>query len=315
MGRVSNRKQQHKRILYFLIGLSIVLIGYAGIQILTQPKQSTTTSKTESISSFSQLTQQYELKLKELEQGVSAQLLEREEIAAIKAEIHQLLNKQEYESIEAKLAAYQGAIRSALQQEEGKQAQSSQTSAQTQTNTNRVIDVPTTDEFKVIVNKKHPLPSTYNPGENAVAQKAFMQLKYDMQELGFAISDYYSGFRSYDYQKQLYESYVQKDGQAQADRYSARPGYSEHQTGLAFDFVDTSGELLGEGIQDGAVEWLAQNAHRYGFVVRYTQGKEAITGYMAETWHIRFIGNDATAVYQSGLTLEEFYGVPGGDYE
>ncbi len=178
----------------------------------------------------------------------------------------------------------------------------------------RIIDVETTDELKVIINKKHPLSPDYNPGEHPIAKKAFIRLKEDMQKLGFAVSDQYSGFRSYQYQKQIYDSYVKEDGQENADRYSARPGYSEHQSGLAFDFIDTTGQLLGDGIQDGAVSWLEKNAHQYGFVVRYLKGKEHITGYMQETWHVRFIGNDATKVYESGLTLEEYYGVEGGDY-
>lgn len=185
---------------------------------------------------------------------------------------------------------------------------------QTVSSNQQIIDVPTTAELRKIVNKKHALPANYNPGEHPIAKKAFLKLKSDMQQLGFAISDKYSGFRSYAYQKKLYERYVAADGKANAERYSARPGHSEHQLGLAFDFIDTTGHLLGDGIQDGASEWLAKNAHRYGFVVRYLKGKEHITGYMAETWHVRFIGNDAIDVYHSGLTLEEFYGVTGGGY-
>lgn len=185
---------------------------------------------------------------------------------------------------------------------------------QTVSSNQQIIDVPTTAELRKIVNKKHALPANYNPGEHPIAKKAFLKLKSDMQQLGFAISDKYSGFRSYAYQKKLYERYVAADGKANAERYSARPGHSEHQLGLAFDFIDTTEHLLGDGIQDGASEWLAKNAHLYGFVVRYLKGKEHITGYMAETWHVRFIGNDAIDVYHSGLTLEEFYGVPGGGY-
>lgn len=166
----------------------------------------------------------------------------------------------------------------------------------------------------IIVNKKYGLPKDYNPGENATAKQAFLNLKQAMQQKGFAVSDQYSGFRSYDYQEQVYNNYVRSDGQANADRYSARPGHSEHQTGLAFDFIDTTGQLLGEGIQDGATDWLAQHAHEYGFIVRYLPGKESITGYMAETWHVRYVGELAEEIYRSGLTLEEFLGVEGGDY-
>ena len=164
----------------------------------------------------------------------------------------------------------------------------------------------------VIVNKKHPLSASYAPGEDPTAQAAFWQLLAAMQAVGLDVSSQYSGFRSYETQANLYNSYVARDGQANADRYSARPGYSEHQTGLAFDLMDSSGNLLQE---PSAVNWLAQHAHEYGFIVRYMEGKEAITGYMTETWHIRYIGQEATDIYQSGLSLEEYFGVAGGDYE
>ncbi|MBO4106615.1 LD-carboxypeptidase LdcB/DacB [Streptococcus suis] len=163
----------------------------------------------------------------------------------------------------------------------------------------------------IVVNKKHPLASSYAPGEDPTALASFLALLADMQAQGFAVSNQYSGFRSYETQASLYQNYVNQDGQANADRYSARPGYSEHQTGLAFDLIDTDGNLLTEPT---ACQWLAQHAHEYGFVVRYLEGKEASTGYMPESWHIRYIGQEATEIYQSGLTLEEYYGVEGGDY-
>lgn len=164
----------------------------------------------------------------------------------------------------------------------------------------------------IIANKKHPLSASYAPGENPQALAAFQQLIADMQAQGFAISNNYSGFRSYETQAGLYQSYVNQDGQAAADTYSARAGYSEHQTGLAFDLMDSGGNLLEEPT---ASQWLADNAHHYGFIVRYLPGKEAITGYMAESWHVRYIGAEAADIYHSGLTLEEYFGVPGGGYE
>ncbi|MGQ7337548.1 LD-carboxypeptidase LdcB/DacB [Streptococcus suis] len=163
----------------------------------------------------------------------------------------------------------------------------------------------------IIANKKHPLSADYAPGEDPQALAAFQNLIADMQAKGFAISNNYSGFRSYETQASLYQSYVDQDGQAAADTYSARPGYSEHQTGLAFDLMDSSGNLLEEPT---ASQWLADNAHRYGFIVRYLPGKEYSTGYMAESWHVRYIGQEATDIYNSGLTLEEYFGVPGGGY-
>ncbi|HFI0148027.1 TPA: LD-carboxypeptidase LdcB/DacB [Streptococcus suis] len=164
----------------------------------------------------------------------------------------------------------------------------------------------------IIANKKHPLSADYAPGEDSQALAAFQNLIADMQAKGFDVSNNYSGFRSYETQANLYQSYVDQDGQAAADTYSARPGYSEHQTGLAFDLMDSAGNLLEEPT---ASQWLAENAHHYGFIVRYLPGKENSTGYMAESWHVRYIGQEATDIYNSGLTLEEYFGVPGGGYE
>ncbi|HFI0139712.1 TPA: LD-carboxypeptidase LdcB/DacB [Streptococcus suis] len=164
----------------------------------------------------------------------------------------------------------------------------------------------------IIVNKQHGLASTYNPGENSTARNAFQNLRNDMIRQGFNVGKAYSGFRSYETQQSLYLNYVQRDGQAAADRYSARPGHSEHQTGLAFDLTDASGALL---TNSRAEQWLKDNAHKYGFVVRYLPGKEAVTGYMSEPWHLRYVGKEAKDIYQSGLTLEEYYGIPGGDYQ
>ena len=163
----------------------------------------------------------------------------------------------------------------------------------------------------VVANKKHPMAANYNPGENPTAKAAFLRLRNDMIVQGYNVGYAYSGFRSYDYQKVLYQNYVNKDGQAAADRYSARPGYSEHQTGLVFDLTDKAGNLLEDA---AASTWLKNNAHRYGFVVRYQPGKEASTGYMPEAWHIRYIGKEADEIYHSGLSLEEYYGFEGGDY-
>lgn len=162
-----------------------------------------------------------------------------------------------------------------------------------------------------IVNKKHPVNPAYHPGENPSAKAAFNALTNQMRALGFGISYSYSGFRSYATQHSLYWSYVSQHGQAAADRFSARPGYSEHQLGLAFDVFGTGSGLLS---QPNAVHWLAHNAHNYGFIVRYQTGKEWITGYMAEPWHIRYIGPEAADIYKSGLSLEEYFRVAGGGY-
>ena len=163
----------------------------------------------------------------------------------------------------------------------------------------------------IIVNKKHGLSKDYNPGENPTAKAAFVRLRDDMINQGLNVGRSYSGFRSYDYQKTIYDNYVSRDGQAAADRYSARPGYSEHQTGLVFDLTDKSGNLLEDS---RASQWLKDNAHNYGFIVRFQAGKEASTGYMPEAWHIRYVGKEAKDIHDSGLSLEEYFGIEGGDY-
>lgn len=163
----------------------------------------------------------------------------------------------------------------------------------------------------VIANKHYPLSKDYNPGENPTAKAELLKLIAAMKEEGFAISDDYSGFRSYETQEKLYQEYVVEDGQETADRESARPGYSEHQTGLAFDVIGTNGDLVTE---EKAAQWLLDHAADYGFVVRYLKGKEKETGYMSEEWHLRYVGKEAKEIAESGLSLEEYYGFEGGDY-
>ena len=163
----------------------------------------------------------------------------------------------------------------------------------------------------VVANKHYPMSKEYNPGENPTAKAELLKLIAAMQQAGFPISDHYSGFRSYETQVKLYQDYVNQDGKAEADRYSARPGYSEHQTGLAFDLIGTNGNLVTE---EKAAQWLLDHAADYGFVVRYLKGKEKETGYMAEEWHLRYVGKEAKEIAASGLSLEEYYGFEGGDY-
>ena len=164
----------------------------------------------------------------------------------------------------------------------------------------------------VVANKHYPMSKDYNPGENPTAKAALLKLIADMKAAGYAVSDQYSGFRSYDTQLELYQNYVNRDGKEAADRYSARPGYSEHQSGLAFDLIDTEGNLLEE---PGASQWLLDNASNYGFIVRFLKGKETSTGYMAESWHLRYIGQEAKEIADSGKSLEEYFGITGGDYQ
>ena len=157
----------------------------------------------------------------------------------------------------------------------------------------------------LIVNKKYSLPSTYNPGLNPIVSSAFNKMKADASKEGLNIWNQ-SNFRSYQYQEKLYNEYVARDGKEKADTYSAKPGYSEHQTGLTID-MNTITDAFGD-TKEGA--WIKDNCHKYGFIVRYPKGKEDITGYKYEPWHIRYLGVElATAVYDSGLTLEEYLNI------
>jgi len=123
-----------------------------------------------------------------------------------------------------------------------------------------------------------------------------------------------SGYRSYTYQVNLYNGYVKDEGQATADSQSARPGYSEHQTGLAVDVESTSRNCEVEQCFANTAEgqWLAANAYRYGFIMRYPKDKVPVTGYEYEPWHFRYVGVSlATELHNQHVeTLEEFFGLP-----
>lgn len=130
-----------------------------------------------------------------------------------------------------------------------------------------------------------------------------------------------SGYRSYQFQVDLYNSYVKQQGKSAADSQSARPGYSEHQTGLAADLGGTSDPSCNvEDCFADTVEgkWLAVNAHTYGFIIRYPADKVSVTGYIYEPWHIRYIGTLlSNEMHKQGTqTLEEFFGLPAApDYK
>lgn len=124
-----------------------------------------------------------------------------------------------------------------------------------------------------------------------------------------------SGYRSYDYQNQIYMNYVARDGAAAADTYSARPGHSEHQTGLAMDICSTDGNVpcITSGFDNSAeAKWLSENCYKYGFIIRYPQGKEDKTGYKYESWHIRYVGTElAKTLYNNGnwVSIEEYFDI------
>lgn len=157
----------------------------------------------------------------------------------------------------------------------------------------------------IIVNKKYGLPKDYDPGVNKEALSKLKLMQADAGAIGLNL-ELVSGYRSYSRQNTLYNDYVKKDGEALASTYSAKPGHSEHQTGLAFDIgsVDKSFESTPEA------KWIEENAHLYGFIVRYPKNKTNITGYIYEPWHVRYLGVDiAKKVKNSNLSLEEYLGI------
>lgn len=158
----------------------------------------------------------------------------------------------------------------------------------------------------LIANKTYPLPESYYPGGlTGETESAYYEMQGDASAEGISIWCK-SGFRSYVDQRIIYADYAQRDGNAAADRYSARPGHSEHQSGMALDLnsLDLSFADTNEGI------WLKNNSWKYGFIIRYPEGKEGVTGYIYEPWHVRYVGKEnAKAIYDSGLCLEEYLGI------
>lgn len=169
-----------------------------------------------------------------------------------------------------------------------------------------IIDGITYIDGIMIVNKTYCLPEDYNPGDLLPeVKKAFALMQEDaaIEGLKIYIS---SGYRSYKRQAYLHEKYSRRDGEEKADTYSARAGYSEHQTGLCIDLNSISDSFS----ETPEAKWVEEHAHEYGFIVRFPEGKEELTGYKYESWHLRYIGVEkATEVYQSGLCLEEFLGI------
>lgn len=182
----------------------------------------------------------------------------------------------------------------------------------------------------VLVNKQRQLPDQYTPNDlvfpnvpyllpaksekrqmRKEAAAALEQLFAAAKADGISLAGV-SAYRSHAYQKALFNRYVQKDGLEKARTYSALPGTSEHETGLAIDVSGADGKCAATSCFAGTKEakWLAQHAHEYGFIIRYPEGKDNITGYMYEPWHLRYVGNEvAQAITQKNITLEEYFGV------
>lgn len=173
----------------------------------------------------------------------------------------------------------------------------------------------------LIVNKSYPLDSNWIPSNtyskisaeicktciDNTAYESWLKMKNDAISIGLNIY-IASGYRSYQYQGELYQSYLKRDGKDAADTYSARAGHSEHQSGLAFDLnsVDSSFAATDEG------KWVNDNAHLYGFIIRYPKDKTNETGYKYESWHLRYVGLElAEKLYNDGnwITMESYFGI------
>lgn len=194
-------------------------------------------------------------------------------------------------------------------------------------------------EYLVLLNKTHPSGASYCPPDltkldasltlygkeielRLYAAKAAEAMVKELHAQGYTDIVVTSGYRSYSYQQSLFNTYIEQEKAAHPTwtdaqvrdlvlTYSAAPGTSEHHTGNAIDLISTNYVSLDETFaQNPAYEWLQQNAHRFGFILRYPKDKTHITGYSYEPWHYRFVGADAaTEIHERGLTLEEYLGI------
>lgn len=184
---------------------------------------------------------------------------------------------------------------------------------------------PAYESDMILVNKEYGLPWDYEPSDLTPADIAFADGVVESRRLmradaAEALEEMFSaaledgiellgisGYRSYYTQKTIYERRLEEMGEKHVSRYNARPGHSEHQTGLAMDvgcpgYTDLTERFAGTD----AYRWLRQNAHRFGFIIRYTEDGEEETGYAFEPWHVRYVGDEATDIWQSGMTMEAY---------
>ncbi|RAV21351.1 D-alanyl-D-alanine carboxypeptidase family protein [Paenibacillus contaminans] len=182
------------------------------------------------------------------------------------------------------------------------------------------------ESITVLVNKQNMLPDNYNPTDLVYPDIPFtfkekLEKRKMRKEAAEAIEQLFAGakkddislagvsaYRSHATQTSLFNSYVKKDGLEKAKTYSAVPGTSEHETGLAIDVSGSDGKCAAQDCFGGTKEakWLAEHAHEYGFIIRYPKGKDKITGYQYEPWHIRYVGTKmAKEIADKGSTLEE----------
>lgn len=183
-----------------------------------------------------------------------------------------------------------------------------------------VVDADLKKEYLVLVNKYYKLPNDYVPkdlvkvksvhgdgryvNKNVYEQFVKMYDAIKKENMSIYIA---SPYRSYNYQENLYSNYVSKNGKEKADTFSARAGYSEHQTGLAMDI--SNGKISYTKFEETSeYKWMLDNAYKYGFILRYPKNKEKQTGYMFESWHFRYVGVEAAKyINNSGITFDEYY--------
>lgn len=179
--------------------------------------------------------------------------------------------------------------------------------------------------FFILINKDNKLSEDYIPDNLKLSEVEFLdyiETRYLESTTADALKEMFdaaledgvtllgaSGYRSYNVQKNLYESRVASMGEERTSLYTAQPGASEHQTGLAIDIVSSDYQNLDDGFEDSkGFEWLINNCYKYGFILRYLNGKEEITGYNYEPWHFRYIGDAEIAedIMERGITFEEY---------
>ncbi|GGD66805.1 M15 family metallopeptidase [Paenibacillus nasutitermitis] len=194
-------------------------------------------------------------------------------------------------------------------------------------NDDSIVVVAQPESVTALINKHFALPDDYKPSDlvypdvpfifaekiekrkmRKAAADALEKMFAAAREDGLPLSGV-SAYRSYSTQKTLFDRYVRQDGWDKARTYSAVPGTSEHQTGLAIDVTARSGKCAASDCFGGTKEavWIARHASEYGFIIRYPEGKDALTGYKYEPWHIRYVGEEIAAIIASGdLTLEQY---------
>ena len=193
---------------------------------------------------------------------------------------------------------------------------------------NSIEVVGNPESIAVLVNKQNLLPDHYEPADLVYPDVRFIfkekiekrQMRTEAAkalERMFSVAEregiYLAGvsaYRSQIRQESLYQAYLKQDGEAAASHYSAHPGSSEHQTGLSIDVSSSTGKCAAQDCFKDTPEakWIERNSYKYGYIVRYPEGKQQITGYKYEPWHIRFVGKElASKVYKKGITLEEYY--------